>query len=279
MVSKNKALLTKEEVDNFQSLVWKFYRSGYRKMPWRQADHEGVFDPYKIVVSEVMLQQTQVTRVAVKFVEFISVFPDFEALAKASLGEVLSVWSGLGYNRRAKYLWESAQIVTKSGGMLPLSIKELTLLPGIGSNTAAAIRVYSFNEPHVFIETNIRTVFLYHFFPTKSAVTDRELLPLIEQTIDTHKPREWYWALMDYGSYLKQTVGNVSKQSRHYTRQSKFEGSTRQIRGKIIRLLTTGSKSYEDLVKAIDDERLGIVLGSLRDEGLIKQEETMYSLH
>jgi A/G-specific adenine glycosylase len=237
------------------------------------------FDPYKIVVSEIMLQQTQVPRVIPKFLEFIGRFPDFRTLAQAPLSDVLKTWSGLGYNRRAKFIWQLAQRVAQEyDGTLPDSLDKLTALPGIGVNTAGAIVAYAHNQPVIFLETNIRTVFIHHFFADAEKVTDTDIRPYIERTLPRDDTRQWYWALMDYGAHLKQTAGNATRRSSSYTRQSRFEGSRRQIRGRILRLLAQDSCTKAQLVKYIADERLSGVLDDLLFEGFIEQRNDRYRL-
>lgn len=263
----------------FQDEVWAHYRDYARDLPWRTPEPNGEFDPYKILVSEVMLQQTQVQRVIPKYLAFTTAFPTLESLASAPLAEVLRVWSGLGYNRRAKYLWETAsQVVANHNARLPLETSELIQLPGIGVNTAAAVTVYAYNTPMVFIETNIRTVFIYHFFNGQNDVSDKSILSLVADTIDNENPREWYWALMDYGTHVKQTQGNHSRYSKHHTPQSKFAGSTRQIRGQVIRLLTNEQLTFGELAVHIQDDRLANVLDALLAEGLIRLRAGIYSL-
>jgi A/G-specific adenine glycosylase len=217
----------------FQELVWNYYHDfGRHDLAWRQPEPDGSFDPYKIMVSELMLQQTQVQRVITKYKEFLALFPDVASLAQAQLGDVLRVWMGLGYNRRAKFLHQSATMVMADfGSVFPTDTAQLVKLPGVGINTAGAIASYAYNQPVVFVETNIRTVIIHHFFNDHTGIADKDILKLVEQTLDHEHPREWYWALMDYGSYLKQTVGNVSRQSKTYAKQSTFAGSKRQIRG------------------------------------------------
>ena len=142
-------------------------------------------DRYTILISEVMLQQTQVDRVAPKFEAFIEAFPTVQALAQAEFKTVLGYWSGLGYNRRALWLQQAAkEIVEKYAGKVPQTISELSKLKGIGHNTAAAICAYAFNQPVVFIETNIRAVFIHHFFADRADVADSELLPIIADHVD-----------------------------------------------------------------------------------------------
>lgn len=263
----------------FQTTVWQYFAEHGRDMPWRQPAADGNFDSYKIMVSEVMLQQTQVSRVIPKFNQFIAAFPDVDALAQASLAQVLTVWSGLGYNRRAKYLQQAAQMVKhRCNGQLPSDAKVLQILPGIGPNTAAAICVYSFNQPLVFIETNIRAVYLHHFFVGQTGVSDQALKPVIAATLDTQNPRRWYWALMDYGAYLKRAHGNAARRSRHHSVQSKFEGSSRQLRGQVIRLLTRRPLTAHDLQQRIGDDRLPAILQQLMAEGLIHHSGPYFNL-
>lgn len=264
----------------FIEQVWRYYQDhGRHELPWRQRDSKGAVDPYHVLVSELMLQQTQVNRVIPKFQEFTEVFPTFISLAQAPLSGVLTLWSGLGYNRRAKFLWQSAGIVTNDfNGILPDQRADLVTLPGIGPNTAGAIMAYAYNKPVVFIETNIRTVFIHHFFPEEKEIPDTALVPLILCTLPKGNPREWYWALMDYGTYLKQTVGNVSRASKHFVKQSTFKGSRRQIRGQVIRLLTRRPHSKGELAEIINDQRLVSVLADLCSEGFIAFSDDLYQL-
>lgn len=267
------------EFAGFRQTAWGYYRRhGRHSLPWRVPESDGGFDPYKILVSEVMLQQTQVGRVLPKYQLFLKQFPSFEALAGAPLGEVLRVWSGLGYNRRAKFLWQCAQqVVAEHGGKLPGTSAELVKLPGIGANTAGAVLAYAFNKPVVFVETNIRTVFIYHFFADRESVSDREVLDLVTRTLPEN-PREWYWALMDYGTHLKQTIGNLNTLSKHYTKQSRFEGSKRQIRGQVLRLLGNKPHSLAGLKTEVPDPRLPTVLDDLVAEGFITGTPRRYRL-
>jgi A/G-specific adenine glycosylase len=269
-----------QAVHAFQETVWAYYAAhGRHGLPWRQPLADGSFDPYRIWVSEIMLQQTQVSRVIPKFVEFIQRFPDVQALAAAPLDDVLRVWSGLGYNRRAKFIWEAARIVKRQGGLFPESLDALIRLPGIGRNTAGAVVAYSYNQPVVFIETNVRSVFIHHFFADREAVSDAELRPIIEQTLSDDEIREWYWALMDYGTHLKQTTGNAARRSVGYAKQSRFEGSKRQIRGRVLQVLLDGPQTQAHLVSSIIDERLPAVLEDLAKEGFIERRGSRWALH
>jgi A/G-specific adenine glycosylase len=264
----------------FRRQVWAFYRShGRHELPWRQAEPDGHLDPYKVLVSEAMLQQTQVGRVIPKFTAFLERFPDIASLAQAPLGDVLRAWSGLGYNRRAKFLHEAAGLVVERfNGVLPEQQAELVQLPGVGPNTAGAIQAYAFDRPAVFIETNIRTVFIHHYFADQTDVTDRAILKMVAKTLPVSDIREWYWALMDYGSYLKQSVGNLNQLSRSYSKQSRFDGSRRQIRGQIIHLLGEHPRDAAELSAAIHDERLASVLTELEHERLIHRSDKSFSL-
>lgn len=268
------------DIDTFHKLVWDYYdRHGRHDLPWRVPEADGAFDPYKVLVSELMLQQTQVPRVIPKYHEFLAKFPDVKTLAQASLGEVLVAWSGLGYNRRAKFLWQAAQkIQTEFGGIFPKMFEELVTLPGVGKNTAGAILAYAYNTPVVFLETNIRSVYIHHFFNDQTDVPDRAIAERVAQTLPKENAREWYWSLMDYGTHLKQTVGNVSRASKSYKKQSAFHGSKRQIRGLVIRELGKGPKREVELLELAVDDRTLIVLKELEAEAMIGRDGDQYKL-
>lgn len=273
--------MTKEQIAALRRVVRSYYRLyGRHDLPWRVAEPDGSFDPYKILLSELMLQQTQVPRVIPKFNNFITVFPSLEVLAQAPLSEVLRQWSGLGYNRRAKFLLQTAGIVvSEHRGVLPRQHKDLIALPGIGSNTAGAIMAYAFNEPVAFIETNIRTVYIHRFFEQNQKISDIQLLPLIKASLPPTDIRTWYWALMDYGTHLKKTVGNVSRNSASYVRQSAFQGSKRQIRGQVLKFLANQySSTLPQLREHIRDDRLQDVLNELLAEGFIESSRSRYRL-
>jgi A/G-specific adenine glycosylase len=273
-------MFEKRQLHQFQETVWDYYATNSRdNLPWRKNVDDKNFG-YHVLVSEMMLQQTQVGRVVEKFNLWMERFPDIKSVAAENLEDVLSQWVGLGYNRRAKYLLESCKIICETyNGELPPQIDELAKLPGIGSATASAIAVYAYNEPLVFIETNIRTVYIHHFFMDDEFVSDNMLLPLIEATVDKHNPREWYWALMDYGTFLKRKVGNVSRKSTNYKKQSKFEGSRRQLRARVVRELVGTAKDYKDLVNMCsNDQRLDEILNELLAEKIIIKTGVSYSI-
>lgn len=275
----------------FQHIVWQYYeRHGRRELPWRAPEPDGKFDPYKIMVSELMLQQTQVSRVVPKYWQFLERFPDVSRLASAPLGDVLIAWQGLGYNRRAKFLWQAAQMVEgQMAGEFPSSQTELTALPGVGVNTAGAIAAYAYNQPVVFVETNVRTVIIHHYFNDHfeklasggPAVNDAQIKEVVARTLPPKDAREWYWALMDYGTHIKQQFGNKSRASKSYSKQSPFEGSRRKVRGAVIRYLSqqpTRLVGLEELAAAEPDARLTQVLDDLVREHLIRQESGRYRL-
>ena len=272
--------MSTDEFAAFRHTVLDYYRvSGRSGLPWRLPEADGSFSPYKILVSEIMLQQTQVGRVIPKYLEFTSRYPDVTALANAPLGDVLRLWSGLGYNRRAKYLCLAARlIIADFNGQFPSDIASLTRLPGVGKNTAGAIIAYAYNQPAVFIETNIRTVYLHHFFAGQTSVADKTILELVRATLPESNVREWYWALMDYGSYLKQTVGNLNNLGSGYSKQSAFAGSKRQLRGQVIRLLGERYYTPSELAVLVADNRLAAVLDELVSEALITKTGGRYHL-
>jgi len=241
-----------KEISKLLKEVEAYYKKeGRSHLPWREAR-----DPYKILVSEVMLQQTQVERALPFYKSFLKQFPTVNALAKAPLSKVLKAWQGLGYNRRGRFLQLSAQAIVKNyNGRFPKQASALEDLPGIGPYTARAIAAFAYNEPEVFIETNIRTVFIHFcyssFLQKGKIVSDKELLPLVAEALHKSKlkPREFYAALMDYGSFLKRKGIMLNKQSKHYVKQGKFEGSARQLRGAILRELLTEPHTQKQLTK------------------------------
>jgi A/G-specific adenine glycosylase len=223
-----------------------------------------------------MLQQTQVGRVIEKYKEFLAAFPDFSSLAKAPLAKVLSCWSGMGYNRRALSLKSLAQkVVEEHHGRLPSDQEKLLALPGIGKYTAGAVTAFAFNKPVVFIDTNIRRVYIHEFFQDRDDIHDDEIVPLLEQTMDAGNPRKWYNALMDYGTMLKREQGNPNRRSAHYAKQSPFENSNRQVRGSILKLLVKEAPLTQAQIvtkTGMDSERVKKNLVLLAEEGFIKKK-------
>lgn len=266
---------TKEQ--KFVRTVWKHYqRPDRRILPWHRTT-----DSYRILVSELMLQQTQVDRVIPKYRSFLKKFPTLHALARAPLSAVLKEWQGLGYNRRAKNLHECAKIITeKYKGKVPTSYDELRGLPGVGLYTAGAIMAFAHNKSVPIIETNIRSAYLHHFFNEVCDIPDSEIVRYIERTLDAKNPREWYWALMGYGAHIKKKYGNPNTRSKHYIKQSTFKGSDRQIRGMILQLLGETKHSKPKLHKKLDFDidRVNAQLERLFKEGMVVKNRNMYSL-
>lgn len=300
--------------DPFRSLVRSEGVCLYRDLPWRRTR-----DPYKIWLSEVMLQQTQVARVETRWQEWLDRFPTVGDLAAAPVSDVLAAWQGMGYNRRALSLKKAAETIAREyDGAFPRSVKELVALPGIGPATAQGIRSFAFDLPGVYLETNVRTVVLHHLFPDASEVSDKELTPIVEATCPAavctdeadeatvrlqlagrfadpqdarDTPRAWYYAMLDYGAYLKKTVPNPSRRAKAYTRQSKFEGSRRQKRAEAVRMLleaqaqgmagvTTGAVTMRlsevELVAgrpSVDEALAASILEDLEREGFCCRED------
>lgn len=264
--------------DSFQQIIYSYFDRFGRDFSWRQT-----INPYHIVVSEIMLQQTQTSRVMGKFEQFVARYPSFEHLAQAEWKDVLAMWQGLGYSRRAKALQEIARIVVAHhAGQLPDSQEHLTTFPGIGAATASSICAFAFNAPVVFIETNIRSVFIHFFFhATNVAVSDKEIFPLVAHMLDATQPRQWYYALMDYGVALKRMYPELNKKSAHYVRQSMFEGSNRQMRGKVLKeLVARGPLSLDALALFIESDvnRVAAVVDQLLADQLIQRGDGLLRL-
>lgn len=230
------------------SKVWEEGRRRYRDLPWR-----GIDDPYAVLLSEIMLQQTQVARVEKYWQRFLSLFPTLDALASAETSLVLEMWQGLGYNRRALALKRTAEICSaEHGGMLPETLDELLALPGIGKATTGGVMAFAYQKPAVYLETNVRTVFIHELFPDAEKVSDKQIEIPVQRTCSVDDPRGWYYALLDYGNYLKATLPNPSRRSAHHAKQSKFEGSRRQKRAELVRfVLAQREASFDDLLAAL----------------------------
>ncbi|MBI2436392.1 MAG: A/G-specific adenine glycosylase [Candidatus Magasanikbacteria bacterium] len=269
--------LNMRQIRAFQTNILDYYHKNKRDFPWRTA-----ITPYKIVVSEIMLQQTQAPRAVEKFKSFIKQFPNFSALHHAEFKDVLIAWQGLGYNRRAKYLKQIAQMVTTQyKGRLPQNPEVLKTLPGIGSHTAGSICAFAFNLPIPFIETNIRSVFIHEFFKDKNDIHDKDIWPLVEHTLYIKNPREWYNALMDYGAMLKEKSKNPSRKSVHYIKQSAFKGSDRELRGRILKVLTTDDLKLGELISKLeeDERRVEKNVDDLMFEKMIKKIDGTVSIY
>jgi A/G-specific adenine glycosylase len=265
-------------IESFRKEIYRYFETSGRLLPWRKTR-----DPYKILISEIMLQQTQVERVVEKYKTFIKAFPDFHSLNRASLAKVYSLWQGLGYNRRALALKRIAQtVVDEYGAQLPDTVEKLSSLPGIGAATAASICAFAFNKPMVFVETNIRTVFIHRFFRQRRSVDDSEIVTLAEKVMDKNNPRKWYSALMDYGTMLKKKYPGLSRKSAQYKKQGPFQGSRRQLRGKILKILIEHPRQTEiSVLKTLgsgNKEAMHAIIGELIREGFIKRDQRKLSI-
>ena len=253
----------------FQKFVLGYFKKSGRDFPWRETT-----DPYKILVSEVMLQQTQTERVVVKYAEFLEAFPTWKALSNATAAEVVKVWMGLGYYRRAFNLHKAAQCVwNEYGGVPPQTAEGLKNLPGVGPYTAAAVAAFAFGEPAPMIETNIRSVYLYTFYPQVLAVSDKEILQKVEETLYKRDPRSWFYALMDLGVELKKHTKGINQRSKHHVKQSKFEGSQRQVRAAVLRAITEAASIRRAEISrklSYDADKIEAAITALQAEGLIQ---------
>lgn len=249
-----------------RTVIDHFSKHGRKELPWRKTT-----DPYAILVSEIMLQQTQVDRVIPYFEAFLQKFPTIGRLARARTGTVLKSWQGLGYNRRALMLQRCARALESDyGGVVPADFEKLKALPGLGPYTAGAVLVFAFNKPYPLIETNIRRIYIHHFFPRAKSVSDEPILRLVEKTMNRRNPRKWFGALMDYGSWLASQVPNPNRKSNIYSKQSRFEGSERQLRGRVLReLLKRKIMAVSMLKKRISDARLESILAAMEREGFV----------
>lgn len=262
-------------IEIFKKNIWTYYQKHKRNLIWRRTR-----DPYKILVSEVMLQQTQSYRVEPKYKAFITKFPTVMSLAQASIADVLQEWQGLGYNRRALYLKRCAEKISKDfKGKFPKNAEQLLSLPGVGKATAGDVLAFAWNIPTVFIETNIRSVFIHFFFKDIEKVSDKEILQLVEQTLDKKNPREWYWALFDYGSMLKKKI-NLNNKSTHYIKQTKFIGSFRQKRSLVLRFILKKACTKKDVEMMLGNDVVmsARIIASLEKDGFIKNKRDVLEI-
>ena len=271
-------------IEDFKKTVLDFYSHSGRSLPWRYKNNP---DPWGVLVSEFMLQQTQVKRVIPYWERWMKLWPQPADLAAASLETVLKEWSGLGYNRRAKNLHACSAEITKTyNGIVPRLPEQLIKLPGIGPYTAGAIICFAWNMPAVFIETNIRSVLLHFFFFDKTGVKDAELIPFLQKCLDHDNPKLWYWALMDYGAELKKLTKNPGHKSAHYTKQSSFIGSKRQIRGVLIKILSTKGpqnanilrRQVKNTIPTLTDKEYFHILDILQNEMMVAEIEGVYRI-
>jgi A/G-specific adenine glycosylase len=271
-------VLTPAQKRSFRKKLYDYFARHGRDLPWRHT-----ITPYRIVVSEIMLQQTQVDRVITRFEAFVSAFPTFKALDAASLADVYAVWQGLGYNRRALALKRiAALVVHEYNNTVPQSVDILATFPGIGRATASSICAFAFDMPAVFVETNIRSIFIHEFYNNREQVPDTDIIHLVGQTIDTRHPRRWYSALMDYGTMLKKTHPNPSRKSAAHTMQSPFKGSRRQVRGAILKQLSAcpnqTAAQLHTRISGSSVATLREIANALCAEGMVSKTNSRYSI-
>ncbi len=238
----------------FQIRILRWYKKYKRDhLPWRRTKN-----PYHILLSELMLQQTQVSRVVQKYPEFLRIFPTIHDLARAPLREVLKVWQGMGYNRRALYLKRAAEEIIKTyKGRIPSDTVLLQELPGIGNYTAGAIASFAFNKPVVFLDTNIRKVFIHFFFAKrKKKISDKEILKAARKVLYKNNPRMWHYALMDYGALELAKERRALKKAKAYHKQLPFPGSMRYFRSKIVRHILKKSLGREAIIDILKKDSL-----------------------
>ena len=257
----------------FRRRVLSWYRRSGRDLPWRRTR-----DPYRILVSEVMLQQTQVSRVLPAYRRFLRRFPTLHALARAPLGEVLREWSGLGYNRRARDL----QRIARMGSSLPRTVAELDALPGVGAYTASAVACFAYGERTAFADTNIRRVLGRAILGR--VATDREAVALDARFGSRRRTARWHHALMDIGATIclakrprcdvcpvRAICGYDGFELTAPRKQSPFATSDRRVRGAIVRALRdmpTGT-TVSTLRRHLNDARVPRLVRTLAFEGLV----------
>lgn len=267
--------MTKKQKEHCRELL-DWYKDNGRDLPWRRTNV-----PYRILISEVMLQQTQVSRVVEKYKAFLKQFPNTKQLAEASTSDVIKAWKGLGYNRRALFLQRTAQAIRKDfAGKFPKTLAELKTLPGVGDYTARAVLSFAFEQPTPVLDTNHRKFYQKTFFGD-TIRTDKELLKKAEEVVawissayGTDAVYDWNQALMDW----------VSANSKIYILPKKkknkavpFKKTDRYVRGRIIDILREHERvSLLSLRKRFDmltDERFQHILTGLKKDKLIVQEK------
>ncbi len=254
---------------SFCDFVWDWYALHKRDFVWRETR-----DPYHILLSELMLQQTQTERVVPKYNLFLEQWPTLYDLSQASLTDVLYAWKGLGYNRRAKALHTIGITSKQYNYSLPHDESLLRSFPMIGPSTAAAILSFAYGEKSVYLETNIRRVIIHHFFSGQESVHDRQIKEILQLLIaNQENARDWYYALMDYGVFLKKSGINPNRRSLHYAKQSPFENSNRQIRSTLLFIITQeGQQKESTLLEKVpfEDDRILAALETLQKDGLLE---------
>lgn len=262
-----------EKIKQFQKKVLSFYQRNKRILPWRKTT-----DPYRILVSEFMLQQTQVSRVLSYYRQWINRWPTVNAIAAASLSDILQAWIGLGYNTRAVNLHRAARIIVeKFNGDVLEAMKHYKGIPGIGRYTSQAVQIFSTNADLVTVDTNIRRIFIQEF-ALPPDVVEKDLWKLAEECLPRGKSRIWHNALMDYGA-LHLTARKTGIKPK--TRQSRFESSDRQIRARILRYILKDKLPASELetLLEIEQKRLISILEKMISEGIITKRNNRYQVN
>lgn len=260
--------LNSQDIELFRERIFDFYQSNRRSFPWRETT-----DRYAVMVSEIMLQQTQAERVSGKYMAWMERFPDTKALSSASLRDVLALWSGLGYNSRCQRLQSCAKVIMdRFDGVVPASPEVLKTLPGIGEYSCRSIPVFADNLDVAAVDTNIRRIII-HEFTLPEDIPKREIQAAADQLLPKSRSREWHNALMDYGSLC---LTSRSTGIRPLTRQSKFQYSKRWYRGRLLKELV----SSEFLLLEELEEKYGTcpwglqeIINELVGEGLVDESE------
>jgi len=255
-----------KRIEVFRRKIFDFYGDNRRSFPWRETR-----DRYAVMVSEIMLQQTQAERVVSKFTAWMDRFPDVAVLASAPLRDVLALWSGLGYNSRGQRLQSSARMVTERfGGVVPAAPAQLKTLPGIGDYTCRSIPVFADNLDVAAVDTNIRRIII-HEFALPEETSKRSIQIAAEQLLPPGRSRDWHNALMDYGSlFLTSRATGI----RSLTKQSKFRGSKRWYRGRLLKELVASEQLLlEEIGERYSDCPWGIreIIDALVRDGLVDE--------
>lgn len=269
--------LSKKKIQSFQKFIFHWWKSHKRDLPWRHTH-----DPYKILVSEVMLQQTQVSRVLPKYAEFIDAFPTAIVLANAKTSDILRLWKGMGYNRRALYLKKTAEaVVEKYNGKFPISEQELLQLPGIGKYTARAILVFAYKKDVAMVDTNIRQI-ITHFFFDDEVQSEKTIQEIADQLVPKGKSWEWHQGLMDYGA--ANNAQFIMNNAQYKKTNIPFRESNRFYRGRIMDLLREREWKEEELIQELiqtydkPKEFFEKIIQGLEKDGLIQQIDTAFIL-
>lgn len=268
--------LAPEKVRQLRHMIFRWWKDNRRDLPWRHTR-----DPYKILVSEVMLQQTQVSRVLPKYEEFLRTFPTVSSLAAASPAAVLTVWRGMGYNRRALYLKKTAEaIVSVYKGKFPDSQPELIKLPGLGLYTARAIMVFAFEKNVAMVDTNIRQIITHYLF-NGLPQSEKVIHEAADMLVPIGRAWEWHQALMDYGALA---LTEEKKKMNLIKKQKPFKDSDRYYRGRVVDLLRLGRVRERILMAAFmkqyskESYFFGRIIDGLAKDGLIERKQGYLAL-